>query len=77
MKLKDYLMSQQEYDEYCEEFEQWCDEQTAHWGFEPDDCRWDKEMSQQQMAAEYPGIDKLKLNSESLHLLSIQSLDHL
>jgi hypothetical protein len=38
MKMKNYQLTQQEFDEYCAEYEQWCDEQTARWGYEYQPC---------------------------------------
>jgi hypothetical protein len=43
MKLKDYLLTQAEYDEFCDEYDLWCEEQTAKWGYEPADCQMDKD----------------------------------
>lgn len=43
MKMKDYQLTQQEYDAFCEEFEAWCDDQEASWGYTREDCLMDQE----------------------------------
>jgi hypothetical protein len=48
MKMKDYQLTQQEYQEYCAEFEDWCDQQEARWGFTREQCLIDQEARHNQ-----------------------------
>lgn len=43
MKMKEYQLTQREYDEFCQEFEAWCDDQEASWGYTRADCQLDQE----------------------------------
>lgn len=43
MRLKDYLTTQEEFNEFIDEYEEWCSEQDRIWGYTRADCQMDQD----------------------------------
>lgn len=48
MRMKELYLTIEEYREYCNEFEDWCDQQDARWGFTREQCMIDQEAKHNQ-----------------------------